>query len=52
VLVRIVAMVLAALAAASFAFAVAHRRYADPHPASTSQCDLPVEQRTGGWVCP
>jgi hypothetical protein len=45
---------LALVAAASLGVAYASNIARDNRssPGASNQCDLPLEQRTGGWVCP
>jgi len=50
----LVAAALALVAAASLGVAYASNTALDNRssPGASNQCDLPLEQRTGGWVCP
>jgi hypothetical protein len=44
----------ALVAAASLGVAYASKIALDnsSSPGASNQCDLPIEQRSGGWVCP
>jgi len=48
-LVALVLIVAACVGGATYAFNAAHGH---TEPGGSKQCDLPLEQRTGGWVCP
>ena len=50
IVAALVLVVAASVGAAAYAVNTAHdRQFA---PGSSNQCDLPLEQRTGGWFCP
>jgi hypothetical protein len=47
-----VALLLAAAASLGAAAYVSNTRPGYLTPGASSQCDLPLAQRTGGWACP